>query len=91
MHVYVLEATVSAPDNENTMEWQDGITSVHATQQGAIDRLGRWLDSNGIDRESANYSHGTTSTDTFIGSNPDPDLLDGAELNWGINLMEVHP
>lgn len=88
MHVFVLEATVSAPDSENTMEWEDSITSVHATRSSAIHRLGEWLRVNGIDPDAAHY--GAVTTATSFCNDPDPDTLDGIELHWGINRMEVH-
>jgi len=83
--VYVL--TAELVDSNETGDY-DGITTVHATQDGALARFNEWLDSNGLDRGAAHY--GEVSTDTFLGGDPDPDTFDnGEEIHWGINKSVV--
>lgn len=87
-YVYVLTAEVSSEGNDNYMEWQDGITAVHATLDGALEHFDTWLDGNGLDRDAAHY--GQTVSDTFVGGDPDPDTFeDRSVLHWGINKTMV--
>ena len=95
MRVFVLTAEVTGPEPGD----YDGINSVHATQASALARFDQWLDSNQIDRGAVHYADvqvGSLVADqdeprrTFLGGDPDPDTLYGAELHWGINEMEVH-
>lgn len=83
MKVFVLTAEITGFDGYD----YDGITSVHATQAGALARFDQWLDSNRIDKEAAHENDVKLST--FLGGDPDPDLL-GLEMHWGINEVEVH-
>lgn len=84
-YVYVLTAELE--DTNETGDY-DGITTVHATQEGALARFLQWLDSNGLDWGAARY--GEVKTDTFLGNDPDPDTFEGGEtIHWGINKMEV--
>lgn len=92
--VYLLTAEFSQPETGNTMEWQNGITTVHATLDGALAHFDHWLDSNGIDRDAAHYgeSRHVETEVTFVGGDPDPDTLEvPTELHWGINLVAVRP
>lgn len=84
MKVFVLEAEVTGP----TPGDYDGITTVHTTRAGALVRFNNFLDVNGIDRGAVHYAD--VDLTTFLGGDPDPDTLDGMELHWGINEMEVH-
>lgn len=67
----------------------DGTTSVHATQESAVQRFDDWLEKNQIDRGAVHYAD--VKLATFLGGDPDPDTLEGIEIHWGINEMEVHP
>lgn len=82
--VYVLTAELRTVDGD-----YDGISTVHATREGALERFERFvaetgLSSNVVRRETVTY-------ETFVGGDPDPDLLDGTELHWGINTTTVRP
>lgn len=84
MKVFVLTAEATGPEPGD----YDGITSVHTTRVGALARFDQWLDRGEFDRGAVHY-HDVDHT-TFLGGDPDPDLLDGVEMHWGINEMEVH-
>ena len=84
MRVFVLTADLTGPVPGD----YDGITSVHATREGALRRFDDWLNENEIDRDAVHDAD--VDTIGFLGGDPDPDLLDGAEMHWGINEMEVH-
>lgn len=89
-YVYVLTAEVNGPSfdpDEIGNGDYNGITAVHASLDGALAHFDAWLDSAGIDRDTAHC--GETRNDTFVGGDPDPDLLDGDVLHWGINKTEV--
>lgn len=90
MFVYVLTADVNGPafdpDEIGNGDYS-GISAVHATLEGALAQFDEWLDSVGIDRDTAHW--GETRHDTFVGNDPDPDLLDGDVLHWGINKTVV--
>lgn len=95
MRVFVLTADLTGPVPGD----YDGIRSVHATRAGALARFDHFLDVNGVNKGAVHYHDvevGSLIADenetrrTFFGGDPDPDLLDGAELHWGINEMEVH-
>lgn len=87
MYVYVLTAEIDRDNDPEKELWAD-ITSVHATQEGALERFKQFLDSNGILTEVAEWEV-TRMGDTFIGADPDPESVDGTEIHWGINKMEV--
>jgi len=94
MRVFVLTAEVTGRFKADAVYYvtepgdYDGITSVHTTQAGALVRFNDWLDENEIDRDAVHDAD--VDTIGFLGGDPNPDLLDGAELHWGINEMEVH-
>lgn len=81
MHVYILTAEIA----DTFGGIYDGITSVHSTQVGALKRLAEWMDYNKINPETANLHHGAS----YGRADPDLDLNNGAEIHWGINLIEV--
>ena len=83
--VYVLTAEVTGPEPGD----YDGRTSVHATLEGALKHFDHWLHENQIDRDAVHYADVEVGG-TFVGGDPDPDLLDGLVLHWGINKTEVH-
>ena len=83
MKVFVLTAEATGPEPGD----YDGTTSVHATLAGALARFDSWLDQGGFDKEMVHYSDVTLAN--FLGGDPDPDLLDGVEMHWGINKSEV--
>lgn len=95
MKVYVLNADLNGPlaafggDYEITGDF-DGITSVHATLDGALAAFDEWLDKNGIDRDTAHHGETKTKDERFVGNDVDPDLLNGDVLCWGINVFEVN-
>jgi hypothetical protein len=95
MRVFVLTAEMTGPDPGD----YDGTTSVHNTRAGALARFDQWLDGNQIDRGAVHYHDvevgslvvdGDETRRTFFGGDPDPDLIGGIEMHWGINEMEVH-
>lgn len=83
MNLYMLTAEV----NDTFGSIYNGITTLHLTESGAINRLENWLYENCIDHTAA-WS-GAIRTGTSIANDPDPDLNNGAEIHWGINLIEV--
>lgn len=91
--VYTLRAEINGPSfdpGELNLDGEyNGISTVHATLEGALAQFDEWLDSVGIDRDTAHW--GETRHDTFVGNDPDPDLLDGDVLHWGINKTVVRP
>jgi hypothetical protein len=90
MKVYVLEIELNGPsfDPSDVIGEYAGYTSVHATRISALRQLDTRLGELDIDPETAHLDQ--TMTETFIGNDVDPDLLDGDRLTWGINEMEVH-
>lgn len=80
--VYVLNADINLGELD-----QYGITSVHATIDGALARLDAWLTELGIDLDAAHY--GQMRADHGAWNDPDPDTTDGEELTWGVNRMDV--
>lgn len=82
--VFVLTAELRGENGD-----YDGISTVHATQEGALARFAQFVNENGLDRASIDYE--TVTLPTFVGGDPDPDLLDGVELHWGINTTQVRP
>lgn len=91
MQVYVLTGELNGPSFDPTDPRFDfsGVHTVHASLDGALARLDAWLAGNSIDLDTAH--HGEYRTDTFIGNDVDPDLLDGNVLSWRINTTEVQP
>jgi hypothetical protein len=89
MHVYVLTAEIDRDNDPEKKLWA-GITSVHATQQGALDKFKEFLDTNGILTEVADWDvFQTRDTDNYIGADPDPEDVDGTEIHWTIDKVEV--
>lgn len=90
--VYTLTAEINGPsfdpDKIGNGDY-NGISTVHATLEGALAEFDAWLDSAGIDRDTAHW--GETRHATFVGNDVDPDLLGGDVLHWGINKTTVRP
>jgi len=77
--VYLLTAEI-----ENDIDF-DGVTTIHATPDGALARFEQWRTDAEIPTEIA-YGNAAW-TDTFLGA----DYEHGnTVLHWGINRMEVH-
>lgn len=87
--VYVLTAEINGPSfDPEDLDGSDysGITTVHATLDGALAKLDAWLEDNGIDRDVAHWDE--QRSDTFIGNDVELEMPPG-RLNWGINKTEV--
>jgi hypothetical protein len=64
-----------------------GIVRVYASLSAAVDGLEEFLEAQGIDSDAARW--GETVTATSVCNDPDPDLLDGLEVSYGINEVSV--
>lgn len=84
MSKYVYLLTASA--DHGSGDW-DGISEVHARATSAIESLRSFLVRNEIDEDAARY--GETKDKGYIGNDPDPDTLDGVEVEYGISKMAV--
>jgi hypothetical protein len=90
MKVYLLQIELNGPSfaPRKVIGEYAGYTSVHATRISALRQLDTRLRKLDIDPKIAHLDQ--KMTETFIGNDVDPDILDGDILTWGINEMEVH-
>ena len=88
LHVYVLTSDLDYGGGD-----YDGIRTVHATRDGALQAFHNFLDRNGFDREAAYDGVMETKDQRFIGNDvyAEDGLSDEPVLTWGINQMPIQP